>query len=262
MTTAKATRERHKSAYLINESCMCCTPRTCVFHFGITCCTPRRCFWHFDITCCTPARAYFILVSRAASPARAFVIFACLHKFLIRSCQSNFYIVSRLEHSTLRTNKKKHLFMLKIIRTSYFRWCPRCSSTRELKQPRRRRQQTPHKFAYLTMKNRIFARFARASFIFWHFEDVLVHSTSWNDLFCSCVDDVSIWWQMFNFVFSCPKRWFQFNSRMVRTHFSSIMTSNNWKMIAETRSYIFRWRSRFRRRWICSLLSSNDDDGS
>ena len=31
----------------------------------------------------------------------------------------------------------------------------------------------PHKFAYLTMKNSIFARFARAFFIFWHFEDVL-----------------------------------------------------------------------------------------
>ena len=38
--------------------------------------------------------------------------------------------------------------------------------SRELKQPRRRRQQKPHKFAYLTMKNSIFARFARAFFIF------------------------------------------------------------------------------------------------
>ena len=103
---------------------------------------------------------------------------------------------------------------------------------RDLKQPRRRRQQKPHKFAYLTMENTIFARFARAYFIFWHFEDVLVLSTTWNDLFCSCV---SIWWQMFNFVFFCPKHWFQFNSRMVRTHFSSIMTLNNWKIIAETR---------------------------
>ena len=37
---------------------------------------------------------------------------------------------------------------------------------RELKQPRRRQQQKPHKFAYLTMKNSIFARFARAYFIF------------------------------------------------------------------------------------------------
>ena len=88
-------------------------------------------------------------------------------------------------------------------------------------------------------------------FIFWHFVDVLVLSTTWNDHFCRCVDDVSVWWQMFNFVFSCPKRLFQFNSRIVRTHFSSIMSLNNWKMIAETRSHIFRWRSRFRRRRVC-----------
>ena len=114
---------------------------------------------------------------------------------------------------------------------------------RELKQPGRGRQQKPHKFAYLTMKNSIFARFARAFVIFWHFEDVLV---TWNDLFCRCVDDVSIWWQMFNFVFLCPKRRFQFNSRIVKTHFSSVMTLNNWKMIAETRSYICRWHSCFR----------------
>ena len=37
---------------------------------------------------------------------------------------------------------------------------------RELKQARRRRQQEPHKFAYLTMQNIIFARSARAFFIF------------------------------------------------------------------------------------------------
>ena len=127
---------------------------------------------------------------------------------------------------------------------------------RELKQPGRRQQQTPHKFAYLTMKNSIFARFARAFLIFWHFEDVLVLSMMWNDLFCRCVDDLSIWWQMFNFVFLCPKHWFQFNSKRVRRHFSSIMTLNNWKIIAETQSYIFRWRSRFRRCHVClsSLL--------
>ena len=93
-------------------------------------------------------------------------------------------------------------------------------------------------------------------FIFWHFRDVLVLSTTRNDQFWSCVDDVSIWWQMFNFDFLCSKRWFQFNSRIVRTNFSSIMTLNNWKKIAETRSYIFRWRSSFRRRRVClsSLL--------
>ena len=100
------------------------------------------------------------------------------------------------------------------------------------------------------MKNSIFARFARALFIFWHFVDVLVLSTTWNDLFCSCVDEKSIWWQMFNFVFLCPKRWFQFNPRIVKTHFSSIMSLNNWKMIAETRGDIFTWRSCFRRRRV------------
>ena len=65
------------------------------------------------------------------------------------------------------------------------------------------------------MENSIFAR---AFFIFWHFEDVLVLSVTWNDQFCSCVDDVSIWWQMFNFVFLCPKRWLKFNFKVVRTH--------------------------------------------
>ena len=96
-------------------------------------------------------------------------------------------------------------------------------NNRELKQPRRRRQQKPHEFAYLTIKNSIFARLARAFFIFWHFEDVLVLSMTWNELFCSCGDDVSIWWQMFNFVSLCLNRWFQFNSKIVRTHLPSIM---------------------------------------
>ena len=40
-----------------------------------------------------------------------------------------------------------------------------------------------HKFAYLTMKNGSFARFARTVFIFVHFIAVLVLSTTWNDLF-------------------------------------------------------------------------------
>ena len=44
-------------------------------------------------------------------------------------------------------------------------------------QPRRRRQEERHKFAYLKVKNNRFARFARAFFIFGHFADVLVLST-------------------------------------------------------------------------------------
>ena len=106
------------------------------------------------------------------------------------------------------------------------------------------------------MKNSTFARFARAFFIFGHLADVLDLSTTWNDLFCSCPDDVSIWWQMFNFVSLPLKRWFQFNSRTVWTHFASVMTLNNSEMIAEMRSYILIWRSCCRRRRVClnSLL--------
>ena len=77
---------------------------------------------------------------------------------------------------------------------------------------------------------------------FGHFGEIVVLSMTWNDLFCSCVDDVSIWWQMFNFVFLSLKRRFQFSSRRVRLYFASVMTLNKWKRIAETRSYIFRWR--------------------
>ena len=90
------------------------------------------------------------------------------------------------------------------------------------------------------MKNNGFARFARAFFIFVHFADVLVPSTAWNDFFCSCVDDVRMWWKMFNFAFLSQKRWFQFNSKIVRTHFASILTVNNWEMITETQNYIFQ----------------------
>ena len=128
-----------------------------------------------------------------------------------------------------------------------------CHHIWEFKEPRRRQQQERHKFAYLTMKNNSFARFARAFFIFGHFEDVLVLYTTWNDLFCSCVDDVSIWWQMFSFLFLPLKHWFQFNFMIVTTHFANVMTLNNWEMVPETGSYIFRWRYR-RRVGLSSLL--------
>ena len=54
-----------------------------------------------------------------------------------------------------------------------------------------RRRQECYKFAYLTMKNSSFAHFARARFKFVHFAAVLILSTTWNELFCDCVDDVS-----------------------------------------------------------------------
>ena len=167
-----------------------------------------------------------------------FLSFANLNNFVIIYWCSQ--LTSREEaafnyNSKLKERFQHHPQIRRINRwvNEYYVWPCFClkelchgNFNRELKQSRRRRQQKPHKFAYLTMENSIFARFARAYFIFWHFEDVLVLSTTWNDLFCSCVDDVSIWWQMFNFVL-CPKRLFQFNSRTVKTHFSSITTLNN-----------------------------------
>ena len=62
---------------------------------------------------------------------------------------------------------------------------------------------------------------------------------------------MSIWWEIFNFVLLSQKRSFQFNSRIVRTHFASAMTLDNCDIIEETRSCIFRWRSRCRRRRLC-----------
>ena len=63
-----------------------------------------------------------------------------------------------------------HFSFLDLLKTFSF-FLPRGDDlVRELKQPRRRRQQKPHKFAYLTMKKRIFARFARVFFYlltFW-----------------------------------------------------------------------------------------------
>ena len=63
--------------------------------------------------------------------------------------------------------------------------------------------------------------------------------------------------KLFNFVFLSLKRWFQFNSRIVRTHFATVMTLNNSEMTEGARSYIFRWRSRCCRRRVCvnSLLT-------
>ena len=108
------------------------------------------------------------------------------------------------------------------------------NNIRELKQPRRRQQQGGHEFACLSMKNSSFARFALVFLNCKNFADV---------------KDVSIWYQMFNFVFLPLKRWFQFNSTVtVETYFARAVTLNNWEMIAETRCYIFRWRSCCRRR--------------
>ena len=81
------------------------------------------------------------------------------------------------------------------------------------------------------MKNYNFAAFARALFVsVVHFISVAVLSTTWNEWLCRYVGDVSTWPQIFNFAFFSVKRWYQINSRILRRHFTSILTSNNWEM--------------------------------
>jgi len=92
-------------------------------------------------------------------------------------------------------------------------------------------------------ENCSFARFARAFFIFVHFGAVLVLSTTWNDLFCSYVDDEGTWWHIFKFFLLSPNRWYQLNSGINIIHFAGITTWNYWETIVVTPSYIFRWRS-------------------
>ena len=78
--------------------------------------------------------------------------------------------------------------------------------------------------------------------------------TCFADVWTTRADDDKI---MSNFICLPLKRWFQFNSRILRTYLASVMTLNNWEMFAETRSYIFRWGSRCRRRrlYLRSLIS-------
>ena len=78
------------------------------------------------------------------------------------------------------------------------------------------------------MKNFFFARCARAFFIFEHLTDLLVLSTTWNEQFCSWMDDVNNWWQMFNFVFLPLKRWsVSIYCRTVRTHLARVLNNGS-----------------------------------
>lgn len=61
--------------------------------------------------------------------------------------------------------------------------------------------------------NSSFARFARIIFTFMHLAAFFALWTKWNNLFCSCVDDISTWPQTFIFrLFSFPNRLDQFDS--------------------------------------------------
>lgn len=72
---------------------------------------------------------------------------------------------------------------------------------RELNQPRRRRDQKHHRFAYLTMKNDRFARLARSLFNCTF--SIRSRSMTWNDPLCSCVNHVVARRPIFMFSINC-----------------------------------------------------------
>ena len=67
-----------------------------------------------------------------------------------------------------------------------------------------------------------------------------------HDQLCSCVDDVSKWWQFFSFPSLSPSLWYQINSDLQdnKCTFCSPYDLEKWR----NESYIFRWRHRFHRR--------------
>ena len=104
----------------------------------------------------------------------------------------------------------------------------------------RRRQQERHKFSYLTLKNNSFARFARAFFSFGHLTDLLVLSTTWNDLFCRCGRRERLM-RSAQFCLLNSKALVSFNLLQdSKNTFCQrlVLAFNNWEMIAEMRSYM------------------------
>ena len=109
---------------------------------------------------------------------------------------------------------KKNNRAARAARTTHSQSCGTCVLN---VQHARRRQQERNKFAYLTMKNN---SSPEVHFSFLYISQTFSSlSATGNDLFCSCVDDVSIFWQMFNFVRLSQNGWFQFNSRRVKLTF-------------------------------------------
>lgn len=94
-------------------------------------------------------------------------------------------------------------------------------------------------------------------FIFVHFDDVLIPSMTWNDLFWNCTDNKNKWRHFFNLFVPPLNRSYQFYSWTVSISFASQMIWNTGKIIAEVRSYIIKWCCRCRRRIrrLSSLMS-------
>ena len=129
--------------------------------------------------------------------------------------------------------------------------------TGELKQPRRQRQWKPPQICIFDNEKQYFCTLCTCIFHFWIFwrRSRSFYDVKGPDLqFCGRREHMMTNVQYCLLIGEALVRiWFQ-----DRTHFSSIMTSNNRVIITETRSYIFRWRSRCCRRCVClsSLLNT------
>ena len=110
-------------------------------------------------------------------------------------------------------------------------------------------RQQCHTFAYLTVNNYSFARFVRAFFIFR--QSVAFSSFPRREMMCFKFAVMCKKWrhhEKFSFFLVIFKPLIPILFRILRRNFAGKMTWNNWKMITETQSSIFRWRSRCRRR--------------
>ena len=112
---------------------------------------------------------------------------------------------------------------------------------RELRQPRWR-----HKFTNFTFKNSSYVRCAYALSL--HFSKFLRlsrgHFTTWNDLFWSCIVDLSAWRQFFSSRFLQTADINLIPGWLARMYFEGLKTSNGRGMISEVKNYIFRWHPR------------------
>ena len=117
---------------------------------------------------------------------------------------------------------------------------------RVLKQPRRRRQQERHKFAYSVWKWKTVVLHAlHVHFSFFHIPQTFSFFSR-REMTCFAVV-----WTTWAYVEKCFIFW------STASNLLSVMTWNNWEMIAETQIYIFRWCSCCRRLCVClgSLFS-------
>ena len=99
--------------------------------------------------------------------------------------------------------------------------------------------------------NSSFACFARVIFIFTYISLLFSFFRRREVIYLTVVWMAWADRQIFNIFLLSPNRWYQFNSKIFRIHFASMMTWNNGEISAETRSYIFGWRSHCRRRRPC-----------